>query len=470
MLKIKLFIIIIFFIIFKVNAQSKILTIDEVTEIVLNQSNRLKMLNNSILIENIESSFYRLSVLPKISSSISFPYQRSISQVIQSDGSLRFIERNYLNSSVNLTISQVLPFTGGTVSLSSSVNNAKDFNFNNSSFSSNWANISYQQTINGFNSYKWNKQLNTLKSKKDNLEYLREKIKLKYDVSKIYLETLLMQLKTELIKENIIKTEYILKELEEKVKYGRTIIIEVEQAKISLEQLKRQLEINEINYKLGLQSIKNLMNNNLNEIFSLEIILQDDFEIEKEDLIRTYKENGFNLEKVIKLLESNSNIEKVKKDGAPSINFQLGMGLNSSANNFSNLYNIPSQSQFVTVSTNIPILNWGKTKKNYEKAKLEKENLQLQLKEKEEEIEEKIDEIFSYKLSLISQKKSLNEQIKLSKNVSKMYDELLKSGRKTITEYITQLTETYNITIEYQKTVNNLYLLKLKINEFNLIY
>ena len=465
-----LFIIALILLFFKVNAQTKILTIDEVNDIVLTKSNKVKMINNDFTKSNIESSFYRISLLPNIISTLSFPYQRSISEVIQSDGSQRFIERNYINSNLNLSISQVLPFTGGSISLSSSLNNARDFNNNTSIFSSNWANISYQQTINGFNSYKWNKKLNTLKIKKDSLNYLREKIKLKYDVSKMYLNTQLLELKSELIKRNIEKTNAILFELEEKFKFGRTIKIEVEQTKILLEQLNRQFEINELNYKLGKQSLKNMMGEVENTNFSLMPIIQDDFMLEREVLIEIIKKNDFNLEKEIKLLEVDSNIEKVKKEGAISMNFQIGMGLNSSANNFTNLYDTPSQSQFVTVGSKIPILDWGKSNKKYSLAKLEKENLYLSLNDEEIKINEQVDEIINYKLMLVSQKKSLEEQLYLTKNVVEMFDELLKLGRKTITEYKTQLTEAFNITIEYQKTVNDLYLLKLKINEFNLIF
>ncbi len=103
-------------------------------------------------------------------------------------------------------------------------------------------------------------------------------------------------------------------------------------------------------------------------------------------------------------------------------------------------------------------------------AKLEKENLELQLEEEQEEIEEHLEELSNYHLSLISQTKSLKEQLRLSKSINEMFDELLKLGRKTTAEYKAQLVETFNINAEYQKAINNLYLLKLKINEMNLIF
>jgi len=453
----------------KINAQ-KALTIEEVTKIVIAKSNKVKMIDNNFSKATIESSFYRISLLPKVSATISLPYQRSISEVIQSDGSQRFIERNYLNNTLNLTISQAVPFTGGSLSLSSSLNGSRDFNNNITNFSSNWLTLSYQQAINGFNSFKWNKKLNFLNKEKDSINYLKEKIKLKYEISKLYLDTQLIQSRIDLLKANIQKTENLVFELEEKLKFGRVIKLDIEQAKITLEQLNKQLQINNLDYLSGIKSLKNWMGDKSKDAYILAAINPVDFTIDKKVLKEAIKKNGFDLEKTIELIESEANIDKVKKEGAISINLQFGLGLNSTASEFSNLYDVPAQSQYVTIGTKIPILDWGKAKKNYALAKLEKDNLQLQLEEEEEEIEEQLEEFSNYHLSLISQTSSLKEQLKLSKSINEMFDELLKLGRKTTAEYKTQLVETFNINVEYQKAINNLYLLKLKINEMNLIF
>lgn len=86
----------------------------------------------------------------------------------------------------------------------------------------------------------------------------------------------------------------------------------------------------------------------------------------------------------------------------------------------------------------------------------------------EKKIEEQIDELSNYHLSLQTQISSLTMQYKLSNSVGEMLFELLKLGRKTIVEYKAQLVENFNIAIEHQKTINNLYLLKLKIDEITL--
>lgn len=446
----------------------KTISIDDVNKLLLGNSNSMKIIENEFKVANMEFNLYKISLLPKVSSSISFPYQRSISEVLQSDGSQRFIERNYLNSSINLNISQVIPFTGGNLSISSSLNNNRDFNNKTSSYSSNWANISYQQSINGFNSYKWNKKIMPLNRKRDSLNFLKEKIKLKYEISKLYTEAHAVQLKIQINKLNINKTETLLIELEEKLKFGRVLKLDVDEVKITLEQLKRQLDINILEYTSAIKRLKNSVNIQNDELYVLEAIQANNYEIDKEALKNAIIKNGFELAKTLKMMELESTIDKVKKEGAVSISLQVGMGLNSTSNNFENLYETPAQSQFVTIGTKIPILDWGKSKSNYEIAKIEKQNAVYKLQDQEKKMEEQIDDLSNYHKSLQSQIISLEMQLKLSNNVSEMLFELLKLGRKTMSEYKSQLTENFNIIMEHQKAISNLYLLKLKIDEITL--
>lgn len=116
--------------------------------------------------------------------------------------------------------------------------------------------------------------------------------------------------------------------------------------------------------------------------FELQAVEQIEFIINKNELKTAIKSHGFDLENTIQLLEIESNIEKVRKEGAISVNMQLGMGLNSSANDLANLYDTPSQSQF-----------------------------------------------------FVFQIQSLKEQMILAKSIEDMFTQLLKMGRKTITEY-----------------------------------
>lgn len=434
----------------------------------INTSNSSTIIENDYAQKKLQNKLFYKELLPKVSMNISMPYQRSISDVLQPDGTTRYFERNFINATQNLSISQIIPFTGGTVSLSNSINYSRDFNNNINNFSSNWVSISYQQSINGFNSYKWNKKIKRIEFQKDSLDYLKEKSKLKTEIAKIFTEATLSQIKIDITEKNIEKTNNILKEYEEKYRFGRVISSEVEQIKITLEQLKGLKTTNELELESLLEHLLDETNTEIEDSIILKPIEEEIFDINKSDLLMAMDKNGDMLDETLSLLKIDANIEQIKKEGGIKINLNLGMGANSSSQEFNQLYQNPSQSQFATIGANIPIIDWKANKDKIKIAELEKENIKLKIQEDRHHKEEKINEIIKYYWALVHQLSSIKKQIILSDKILTDTNQLLTLGRKTITDYKIQLYENYSLSVELQKIINNLFLIKLQIEEIKL--
>lgn len=202
----------------------------------------------------------------------------------------------------------------------------------------------------------------------------------------------------------------------------------------------------------------------------LKSVDEIEYTIDKEELIKKMEENGYNIEWKIKELEAEANLDKIKKEGSISLNLQVGLGLNSSANEISQLFNTPRQTQFVTFGVRVPILDWGISKDKANIAFIEKENLKYKIEEERNRKTQAIEELINYYWTLKSQIQSLKQQIGISNKLTDSYKELLLLGRKTVSEYKNQIYEEINLSMEYQKLKNNLYLLKLKIDELDLKY
>ena len=434
----------------------------------MNTSNSSTIIENEYTQKKLQNKLFYKELLPKVSMNISIPYQRSISDVLQPDGTTRYFERNFINANQNLSISQIVPFTGGTVSLSNSLNYSRDFSNNINNFSSNWVSISYQQSINGFNSYKWNKKIKKIEFQKDSLDYLKEKSKLKTEIARIFTEATLAQIKIDITAKNIEKTNNILKEYEEKHRFGRVISSEVEQIKITLEQLNGLKTTNELELESLLEHLLDETNTDIEDSIVLKPVEEEIFDINKSDLLMAMDKNGDILDETLSLLKIDANIEQIKKEGGIKINLNLGMGANSSSQEFNQLYQNPSQSQFATIGANIPIIDWKANKDKIKIAELEKENIKLKIQENRHHKEEKINEIIKYYWALEHQLSSIKKQITLSDKILNDTNQLLTLGRKTITDYKIQLYENYSLSIELQKIINNLFLIKLQIEEIKL--
>lgn len=434
----------------------------------IEKSNSSTIVDNEYIQRKIQNKLFYKELLPKISLNLSIPYQRSISEVIQPDGSTKYFERNFFNSNSGLNISQVLPFTGGTLSLSNSINYSRDFNNNVNNFSSNWVSLSYQQSINGFNSYKWNKEIKKIEYRIDSLNYLKEKTKLKTEIAKIYSEATIAQFKIILTNKNIEKTNALLKEFEQKYLYGRIISSEVEQIKIALEQLKGLQITNNIEYQSLIEHLLDEVQIEDKDTLNLKMLDEVDFDIDKSSLLIAMENNGDLLKETLSLLKADANIEQISKEGSAVLNLRLGMGVNSSAQDFDKLYNNPSQSQFVTLSASIPILDWKANKDKRKIAELQKENLKLKAIEEKHHKIQQIDDIIKYHYAFKHQLNSIKKQIILSDKILEDTKELLTLGRKTISDYKILLYENFNLIIEKQKIINNLNILKLQLDEINL--
>ncbi|MCJ8153289.1 TolC family protein [Chryseobacterium sp. SSA4.19] len=434
----------------------------------IHNTHSYKITENEYKIKKIENGFLRKSLLPNVNLDFSLPYQRSISDVTQPDGTIKFLERNFLNSYATLNTSQVLAFTGGTINLSNSINYSRDFNNNYTNFSSNWVNFSYRQPINGYNSYKWDRKINKLVEKKDSVDYLKNKIKIRYEVAKAYIDAENAQLKSFLLIENIKKSKSILHEISEKFKHGRAIKTDVIQMELNVSRLQGYLKVNAIECSNLFNQLERVSGIEFQDSIVLKSVEEIEYSLDKEELIGKLESNGFGLEWAINELKAEANYNKIKKEGSISLNLQAGIGINSSANEITDLFHTPLQTQFLTLGIKIPILDWGVSKDKVTIAQIERENLKLKKEEDEEEHIKSIEELISYYLNVKSQIEVLKHQIILSDKLTADYKDLLLLGRITSSEFNNQLYENINLTVDYEKNKNNLYLLKFRIEELNL--
>ena len=291
---------------------------------------------------------------------------------------------------------------------------------------------------------------------------------LQYEIAKAFIDAENAQFKSFLLQENINKVKNLLNEVSEKYKHGRAIKTDVAQMELSVVKLKGYSQINAIDYNNMLNQLQRVSGISIQDSVVLKGVEEVDFFIDKEHLLKQMQVNGFDLEWSINELRAEANYNKVKKEGSISLNLQAGIGVNSSANEISYLFNAPLQTQFLTLGVKIPILDWGVSRDKIIIARIERENLKLKKEEDEEEHIKVIEELISYYWNLKSQIEVIKQQMTLSEKLIIDYKDLLLMGRITSSDYNNQMYENINLSLEYDKIKSNLYLLKFRIDELNL--
>ena len=441
------------------------LSIDEVIDLAIKNSDQTSIIESDFQIKNIQFENYKKSFLPQVSITAGLPYQRSIQEILQYNGSVSLIERNYLSPSINFTTKQILPFTGGEISFTNSINMNKDLVNNRTAYSSNWFDFTYSQSINGFNLYKWLKKKYVYSRRLDNIAYRQKIAQLRTDIAKYYTDAFLLQVKCKLTKSNISRTQILLEQFQQKKNLGRVLDIDISQLEITLSQLSQKLESDKFDLKYLLSTLSNHIKLQGKDFLILKPIKKIDFEIDREKLKKVFLDTNYENNAQLQLLMADEKIDKVKKEGAVNFFFQVGLGINSSSNDINNIFNYPSKKQAVTVGAYIPILNWGTLKNNKKIAELEKKILQKELAQTKYDFLIQADKLYDYLLNINIQTKIAENELKMQEGLNNQIYNLLLHDKKTIYDYKNQLYEYEKSLMNYNELIINKYMLYLKFGE-----
>src|SRR5688572_11045281 len=143
------------------NAQQQF-TLDEIIERAKSQSPSSKWAETRKENRYWNYRTFRTTFNPQLRLEGDLPvYYKSVNQIIQQDGTFRYIPVQQTNNSVTLGLRQLLPFTGGTVSVNSGLGFFKDYN-DETALAEQWSGsvfyVGINQPIFAFNPYRWNKR------------------------------------------------------------------------------------------------------------------------------------------------------------------------------------------------------------------------------------------------------------------------------------------------------------------------
>lgn len=102
---------------------------------------------------------FRADYLPSLTLTSGPNLDRSINQITMEDGSVRFVEQNLLNTDLSLRVQQNVSWTGGTLSLESSLLRTDLLSDRTFSWKSVPVNIGYSRSLFGYNNLKWRRRI-----------------------------------------------------------------------------------------------------------------------------------------------------------------------------------------------------------------------------------------------------------------------------------------------------------------------
>ncbi len=347
-------------------SQSKnlgVLSLDEAINIAHEQSALADAARFALWANRYQYESYQAELLPHLVLSGQAPnYRKNIFQNIQDDGTVVFSRRNQSAADVFLSVEQNIPWTGGSVSLSSGVTRLGIFNGEDSYF---WQStplvVSIEQPIFQFNSLKWQNKTEPLQYQIAKKEFIESMEGLAIQVTRAFFDVYLAKANVENAKFNVSRNDSIYTISQGRYRLGTIAENDLLQTELALKNAKAALVRSRIEYERSLNNLKILLGYSTGIEFTIKVpknLPEISVNVQKAKQL-ALENNSEALSYRLNEIQARMNLARVEGQGGLSATIRASYGLNRSAKDFTDLYSNTSNRQFFTIGFNLPIFTWG---------------------------------------------------------------------------------------------------------------
>jgi len=308
---------------------------------------------------------YRSNYQPQLSLTGILPgYSKTFTQVLQPNGTIQFQPIHNDNSSLNLSFSQSIAATGGSIYGTTQLQRFDDFDRKNTLYNGVPYGIGYSQPLWQFNSLKWDKKIEPLKFNESKQAYIESMEQVSIIASGYFFDLLLAQVNLQVAETNLVNTQNIQRIANEKLDLGKISKNEILQ--LQLEQLKakkavgmakRDMQIATLNLRsyTGLTGADKIA-------LELPAAMIDMNVATDKVLAEAYANRSDAIAFVRRMAEAKRDVAKARGDNGLNAVLTANLGYSKSAQTIEKVYQNPQDQQLVQLSFVIPVLDWGRSR------------------------------------------------------------------------------------------------------------
>src|SRR4051812_1394561 len=244
---------------YKVYSQSDTvkLTLQQIVQMAKNKSIAYQQAITTRDTRYWEYRTYQSNYKPQLSLSGIVPgYSKTFQQVIQPNGTIEFQPVHNNNSSLNLSFSQSIAQTGGTIYGTSQLQRFDDFDRKNTLYNSMPYAIGYSQPLFQFNSLKWDKKIEPLKYNESKQAFTEDMEQIAVIASGYFFDLLLAQVNLKAAETNLANTQKIITIANEKFDLGKISKNEIWQLQLELLKSEKAVGIAKRDMEIATMNIK----------------------------------------------------------------------------------------------------------------------------------------------------------------------------------------------------------------------
>jgi len=364
---------------------------------------------------------YRAQLLPSLNLSASLAqFNRSLVALQDyNTGAISYRAQYNLNNDVSLNFRQNIPWTGGTVSLSTQLSRLDQYSPSRlTTYYAQPVYLNYVQSLWGFNQFKWNRETEPKQYEIAKRQYIENMEQLSQNTVSLFWNCVSAR-------ENYERAVKSFDEGKRLYEAGRT---RFDMGSITRDQL-MQIEVRMLNDSLTVSTSRVSLRTTMNRLCSYigyqedtELNLIIDYEIPDvtlsyDDVLeRALQNSSFRLQQDVQYTQADENVARAKANRGLSAQVNARFGMSGSADKFNDTFVQLKDQEIIGLQLNIPILDWGQGRGRVRMAQAQAETTRNQLEQR----------MIDYRQDLYTQVMQFNDQrsqCQIAKRAADLADE-----------------------------------------------
>jgi outer membrane protein TolC len=415
---------------------------------------------------------FKAGLLPKLNISGEIPnYYRNISKITLPSGENDFVVENFIGGSASLNLRQNIPLTGGSFTVSSSLQRIDNLGtFSSKAYTSVPLSLSYFQNNLFINELKWNGKLEKLKLTETERKYAEDLEDIAFNAVLRFFDVISAESKLKLDSQNLKNIDTLLKTSEARYAIGTKTLNDILQIRISYGNAKTSLNSSLLRLHTSKQELIRFLN--LEKDRDIGLVTPDFpkfvFIDLKEALLQAAKNRKFGIEFKRRKLEAELAVKRTAAATAPAVSIRANIGLTQTNADFVASYSSLLRNQYLTIGFSVPIIDWGSNKANRKKAlsmqELEIANIEQENVFYEQEIES---EIINW--NMLQQQASISkETVNLAQRRYEIAKQKYLLGTLTFTDFNNSQLEKDKASGDYLDIIKSFWMAHYKIRRITL--
>lgn len=338
---------------------------------------------------------YKAGRLPSLTLNLTpAQYYRDITRRYNSETDIDvYKKQESFYASGNMEIKQNFDLLGGTFYLDSDLGYMRNFGDDaRNQFTTVPIRLGYNQSLFGYNPFRWERKIEPLKYEKVKKELLYNIEQISEQATTYFFALAMAQAEYDLAKENVASTDTLYRTGQERHKIASINKAELLTLKLDAVNARNTLQNTEIALKRAMFSMASFLNFDKNSEIRIKLPGRPrDMQIQVDEALVLARENN---PKFLSLrqdvLEAEQEVDKTKKEAMFNASVNASIGFNQVASKLGDAYRNPMQQDIVAVSISIPLVDWGVRKGKHNIARNNLNVTQISARQEELTVEEDV--------------------------------------------------------------------------------